>query len=76
MRNLGHILEDILGWITLGLIVMVFALFFVWSWATIEAQRRFMTECKQYRKHYECVAMWRAGNADGNVVVVPMAIRH
>ena len=35
------------------------------AWAVISSNRaedRFMAECEQDHKHYECMAMWRAGD--------------
>lgn len=33
---------------------------------------RFMSQCMQDRKEYECTAMWRAGNSTApSVIVVP-----
>lgn len=34
----------------------------------------FMAECEKDRKHYECEAMWRAGNSHSAVVPMPMII--
>lgn len=44
--------------IVLGFFVALFIL----ASSQIERQRKaFMAECQEHQKHYECVAMWRAG---------------
>ncbi len=37
-------------------------------------QARFMTECQEERKRYECEAMWRAGNTRTHVQPMPIII--
>lgn len=37
-----------------------------------EEREAFMAECTQHRPKYECVAMWRAGNA--KAVAVPVVV--
>lgn len=39
-----------------------------------ERQSRFMTECQEDRKRYECEAMWRAGNTRTHVQPMPIVI--
>jgi hypothetical protein len=38
------------------------------------AEARFMTECQEERKRYECEAMWRAGNTRTHVQPMPIVI--
>jgi len=53
------------------LCLLVFALFMAVKTEN-EAKARFMGECRQDHKEYECTAMWRAGEKD--VVPVPIVI--
>lgn len=58
-------------------------LIFLFAWACTNENKakaaheaRFMAECQQERKHYECEALWRQGEEHDHYVpvVIPMAV--
>jgi hypothetical protein len=70
LTELGEIISDNFGWVILGACVLV-AFFTLWAVQDDQQKERaFMAECQQHRAHYECVAMWRAGDTQTQIVPV------
>lgn len=67
---------DHFGWIFLiGLMVIIGGAFF--ATATDNArEKRFMAECQQDHKRYECEALWRQGEPRTTVVPMPVYVAH
>ena len=71
---IGDWIYDNLGWvfaITLA-VVIGFLVFAIKS--DMDAEDRFMRQCMQDKKEYECTAMWRAGDSHTTVVPMPVVV--
>lgn len=68
---------DMWGFILFVLLVVVgiFALVYVIADADIKAKNEFIAECMQHQEHYQCVALWRAGESHDQVVPVFIPVR-
>lgn len=57
-------------------IILIFAGFFYFVYVRAsEAHARFMRQCMEDHKEYECTALWRAGDsALPNVVLMPVPV--
>lgn len=57
-----------------GLILACIGLAVLSAKGDADREERFMSECQQDRKRYECEAMWRAGQSQVVPVTVPVII--
>jgi hypothetical protein len=60
-------------------VAIVMAAFVAVVWRAIDQQKaahaRFMQQCMEDHKEYECTALWRAGNrSNQDVIVLPIPI--
>lgn len=71
---MSYFFEDDMGKIFLLLTAVAIAVFVAAVHGDNLDEARFMRECQAYRKHYECEAMWRAGENHTQVmpVFIPM----
>lgn len=59
-------------WVMSAIIIFLICLCFFAVFAMGANQKQFMKECQQDHKHYECEALYRAG--DSNTVYMPIII--
>lgn len=43
-------------------------------WSEYDAYQKFMAQCRQDHKEYECTAMWRDGSSRSVLVPMPIVI--
>ncbi len=50
------------------LTLLVLVLVFIGASGSLKEEAQFMSECQRDHKHYECVAMWRAGEKKTEII--------
>ena len=73
MDWMERVLLGLHGLLVAGIVVLLLSLPFAIK-EDAERQRRFMEQCMQDHKEYECVALWREGEPDTVPVLIPMPI--
>ncbi len=69
---MGEWIIDHLGWIAMGIGVLLVGLIALAGIAEIQAYTKFMESCLAERAEYECTAMWRGAQSRIIPVVVPV----